>query len=105
MNTKDIYDFIGVYFDSRQLKVPTLSESLLWLTTEVGEVADAALSMEDKWARNNPDSHPFTSSEDVADELGDIIFMAIVAGRTINKNPLHNMLNKMNRKMKTLKDD
>lgn len=88
------------YYEARKLKTPTVWEALGWATAELGEVYEVLMSMSGGWVRNNPEDHPQKTKEDLAEELGDVIFMLIEAGIVSGVDPIQAMEDKMNRKLK-----
>ncbi len=87
------------YYEKRELKHPNIWEALGWATAELGEVYEVLMSMVGGWVRNNPDKHPQKTKEDLAEELGDVIFMLIVAGIEEGVDPIQALENKMQRKL------
>lgn len=74
-------------------------ESMAWMDTEKGEMWEAILSMNKAWVRHNPQDHPEKNLDDVAEEMGDMIIMILCAGRTIGKDPVTIVLDKLLRKL------
>lgn len=72
---------IAYYYRVRKYKMPTAQQALMWLITELGEASELLLARETGWVRNNPQNHEAWSAERFADELGDIVMMAVVAGQ------------------------
>lgn len=96
----DLVKNIKDYYEKRQLKHPDIWEALGWSICELGEVYEVLLSMKGGWIRNNPEKHPTKTKEDLAEELGDVIFMLIVAGIEEGLDPIQALENKMSRKLK-----
>lgn len=90
---------IKEYSSKRKLKVPDVWEALGWATRELGEVYEVLFSFSGGWVRNNPEKHPQKSKEDLAEELGDVIMMIMMAGIAEGVDPLEALLNKMKRKL------
>lgn len=65
-----IVETVKAYYEFRGLTVPNDTEALLFLTSEVGELADAHVEQMAGWIRNNPDK-----DRGVEDEVGDILMM------------------------------
>lgn len=97
----NVINLIKNYYDYRDLKWPNFDQAMKFVLTEIGEVFEVDLNRPNNgWVRNNPqDKHPY-SKEKMAEELGDVIFMLLVAGIVEDVNPLEAMVNKMNKKMK-----
>lgn len=93
-------DEIRNYYIERNLKRPNIWEALGWATAELGEVYEVLMSMVGGWVRNNPEDHPQKTKEDLAEELGDVIFMLIAAGLEEGIDPIQALQNKMRRKLK-----
>jgi NTP pyrophosphatase (non-canonical NTP hydrolase) len=86
------------YADKREYKKPDLWEAMAWVCSEIGEVYEVMLS-KGGWVRNNPQDHPEKGDQELAEELGDVIFMIMLAGYSRGVNPLEAMKNKMTRKL------
>lgn len=93
-----IVERIKGYYQLRGLKWPTTEEALMWLQTELAEVYELLLAKAGGWIRNNPDSKEVYIDDRLAEELGDVIMMAIVAGVQSNVDPITALLNKIQRK-------
>ena len=65
-----IIETVQAYYEYRGLTIPNDTEALLFLTSEVGELADAHVEQMAGWIRNNPDK-----DRGVEDEVGDILMM------------------------------
>lgn len=96
--SKDLMEEIVEYTTKRQYKMPSIWEAMAWVNTEIAEVYEVMLST-GGWVRNNPQDHPERGKEELAEELGDIIFMVMLAGYAEGVNPLEAMKNKMKRKL------
>ena len=99
-NEIPLIDKIKEYYVKRGLAKPSLWEALGWLTSELGEVYEVLFSWNPKWVRNSPENHPMKTEEELAEELGDVIFMAIVAGMVTGVDPINALEKKMERKLK-----
>ena len=84
---------ISEYFDMRGLKKPDTKDSCMWVASEVGEMIDAVMRLEQGWVRNNPDRE-----SKVEDELGDVLMMLLITAETLDINIMDALLRKMNRK-------
>lgn len=87
------------YYGKRGLNSPNLWEALGWVHAELGEVYEVLFSWNPNWVRNNPEKHPVKTKEDLAEELGDAIFMLVVAGLTQGVDPIDALRSKMYRKV------
>jgi hypothetical protein len=90
--------YIKDYYEARGLKWPSFDNAMKWAITEIAEVYELDLARESGWVRNNPEKHEGFTKERLAEELGDVIFMLLVAGITEDVDPLRAMLSKMDRK-------
>lgn len=91
------------YARKRQYVMPNAMQAMAWVNTEIGEVYELLLQKEATWVRNNPDSKTPYSPQQVAEELGDVIFMIMLAGYAEGVNPLDAMKAKMERKLNNVK--
>jgi len=86
------------HFEGRGRLWPTIEDGLLWIVTEIGECFEL-LSSKKAYIRNNPqDKEPY-SKERFAEELGDIIYMAMITGMVEEVNPLYALLEKMEKQI------
>ena len=81
--------------------MPSVWEAMGWVGAEIGEVYEVLLS-NGGWIRNNPENHPPKDNNDLAEELGDVIFMLMLAGYSEGVNPLEALKAKMARKLEKL---
>ena len=93
-----LIDEIKEYYEKRQLNHPNVWEALGWTITEIGEVYEVLLS-QGSWVRNNPENKPKFSKEALAEELGVVIFMLVVAGIESGVDPIQALRDKMQRKI------
>lgn len=98
----DLSEFILYYYEKRGLKLPDFNSAMKFVQTELGEVYELDLAREGGWVRNNPESKPKFSREELAIELGDVIMMIMVAGIVEGVDPLKALIDKMERKLKVL---
>ena len=96
---EEIYDLIQQEFALRNKVRPTVEEAILWLITELAEVAEIQLDRGRTWVRNNPENKSQYSKEHLAEELGDVIYMALVAGMVAEVDPLQAMEYKVKAKI------
>lgn len=95
----NLMDEIVEYTSKRQYVMPNIWQAMGWINTEIAEVYELILDREADWVRNNPDGKPRFSKQELAEELGDIIFMVMLAGHSEGVDPLESMKNKMDRKL------
>ena len=94
----NIVDEIKTYFEKRGLKTPDFNNAMKFALTEIAEVFELDLAREGGWVRNNPDSKPDYSKEDMAEELGDVIMMIVMAGLAEGVDPIDALYKKLKRK-------
>ncbi len=80
------------YFDWRQLVMPNADEALLFLVSEVGELADAHVHDKRAWVRNSE------KERSRADEIGDILMMLTVYCLQSGFDPYECLISKMEKK-------
>jgi len=95
-------EMVKHYYDRRGLKYPEAMEALGFLTTEQAEVWELLLQRKGGWVRNNPQNKPTWDTTHYAEELGDVILMAIVAGIAEGVDPVEALIEKMERKLAAL---
>lgn len=95
----DLMMEIVEYCLKRKYVFPNAWQAMGWVNTEIGEVYELLLAREADWVRNNPDSKAPYSRIQMAEELGDIIFMVMLAGYAQGVNPMDAMIAKMARKL------
>lgn len=93
------------YYKKRGLKNPNVWEALGWMQCELSEVYECLFSFSGGWVRNNPDKHPPKTKEDLAEELGDAIFMLIVAGIVEGVDPIEALEKKMEKKLSSINSE
>lgn len=87
------------YWAERNLTTPNVWEALAFAQTELGETYEVLLA-DERWVRNNPDhKETIFRSLDFAEELGDTIMMLIVAGLSLNIDPIAALRKKIQRKL------
>jgi len=100
MPQPSLVQIVQDYYAFRGLTQPDAGQAFLFLTSEVGELADAFVHTQAKWVRNNPDRE-----RDVESEVGDILMMLTVFAATQGIDPRDAMLKKMHRKGFTLPEE
>ena len=84
------------YYKFRTYKFPDVNNAMLFLVSEVGELADALVSNQEAWVRNNPKEK---EALEVQQEIGDIMMMLTVLTDRLNcPDPLNCMLENFARK-------
>lgn len=92
------------YYKLRGITFPSFDNAMKFVQTELAEVYELDLARIGGWVRNNPQNKPTFSKESLAEELGDAIFMLIVAGIAEGVDPVAALEAKMERKLKTEKE-
>lgn len=82
------------YYQARGLVTPSTDEAMLFLVSEIGELADALVSKRGQWVRNNPDRE-----RSIPDELADVLMMTIVLGNALGIDPVQALREKMAREL------
>lgn len=80
------------YYKFRELVTPDAGQALLFLVSEVGELADAHVHSQAEWVRNNE------RERNVADEVGDCMLMLTAYCNAQGLDPVGCMLDKMAKK-------
>ena len=93
----EITDKIKQCYRVRGLKWPNEMQALAWVNTELAECYELLLARDGGWVRNNPEDKEGWSEERWAEELGDTIFMLLVAGIVSGVDPLQSMLSKIDK--------
>ena len=88
-----IIETVKAYYEFRGLTIPNDTEALLFLTSEVGELADSHVEQMASWVRNNPDK-----DRGVEDEVGDVLMMLTAYCIAREIDPVECMLNKFAKK-------
>lgn len=102
---KELYTQILEYFEKRELKWPTMEEALMWAHTESGEVTEQLLTRMPGWVRNHPEKIRDGSDKAVIEEIGDQVFMLLIAGMVMKWDVLEAMQCKMERKLEELNEE
>jgi NTP pyrophosphatase (non-canonical NTP hydrolase) len=102
----DLRRLVDSYFDIRELAKPDTNEAMLFLTSEIGELADVIVSPQKKWVRNDKTKEDIKNHIDyIADEVGDVLMMLTVVAGTFNLDPVTCMQEKMTRKITEMYDE
>jgi len=89
------------YYEQRGLVWPANSyEALAWAHTELAEVYEMLLARSGNWVRNNPEDHPPFAIKALAEEYGDVIMMVMVAAHLDWIDPIKELKEKIERKLK-----
>ena len=106
MEIADIRKLVNEYYEIRGLAKPNTNEAMLFLTSEIGELADMIVGSQKKWVRNNKAKENITNYLSyIADEIGDVLMMLTVVADTYALNPVDCMLEKMTRKIKEIHNE
>jgi len=101
INSTDAYiiaSTIDFHFRGRGRVQPTVEDGLLWMVTEIGECFELWSAQKD-YKRNNPDDKEAYSKERFGEELGDVVYMAIITGLVAGVNPLAAIFLKMKKQI------
>jgi NTP pyrophosphatase (non-canonical NTP hydrolase) len=90
----DLRVVVNEYFQFRGYADPDATQALLFLTSEIGELADRFVHTQSKWVRNNPEN----KSDDVAGEIGDVLMMLTKFAERAGVDPIRAMLEKFKKK-------
>lgn len=96
----DIKHLILNHFELTKRVSPTVEDGLLFIGTELAEASELILR-EKTYLRNHPDKESY-SPERFAEELGDVIYMAMITGSVRGVNPLAAMFEKMKKHVEKL---
>jgi NTP pyrophosphatase (non-canonical NTP hydrolase) len=78
------------YFEYRGLKFPNAQEAFLFLTSELGELADELVSVVGGWVRNNPEG----KGKGLLGEIGDVLMMLTMVCFALGLDPVACMFEK-----------
>jgi hypothetical protein len=93
MTSKAVYDVVN-HFNAKGRMWPNVKDALGFALTELAEAWELDLART-PYIRNHPgDKEPFTK-ERFAEELGDVIYMCIIAGWVENVDVVDAMYEKM----------
>lgn len=82
-------EIVKRYYEFRGYEVPDAGQALLFLVSEVGELADAHVHSQALWVRNNE------RERSVPDEVGDVMMMLVMYCAAQGLDPAGVMLDKM----------
>ena len=88
-----VIDVVKAYYEYRGLTVPDDSQALLFLVSEVGELADAHVEQQAQWIRNHAEKE-----RSVDDEVGDILMMLTAYCISRGIDPVECMVSKFKKK-------
>lgn len=88
-----VVDVVKAYYQFRGLTIPDDAQALLFLVSEVGELADAHVEQQAEWIRNHADKE-----RSIDDEVGDILMMLTAYCIARGIDPVEAMLNKFEKK-------
>ena len=89
---QNLKEIVEAYYDFRSLTRPDATQALLFLMSEVGEMADAHVSELGKWVRNHD------KERSVEEEIGDALMMLTVFASACDVDPVKAMLDKFESK-------
>lgn len=93
--TRDVNDYVTQRIKEGTLVWPkTTEDALLFAQTEISEAVEVLFARKD-YIRNHPKDKPQWSAKKFSEELGDAIFMLIVASIMQGRDPIMSMYSKM----------
>jgi NTP pyrophosphatase (non-canonical NTP hydrolase) len=92
-HNSNLIDLVNDYYAFRGLTKPDANQAYLFLVSEIGELADALVSGQGQWIRNNPERE-----RDIAPEIGDVLMMLTVFAATQGIDPVEALKAKMRKK-------
>ena len=93
MTQCNLTELVEQYYAFRGLTQPDANQSFLFLTSEIGELADALVAGQGEWIRNNPERE-----RSIANEIGDVLMMLTVFASTQGVDPVQALKDKMRSK-------
>ena len=87
-----LIEIVEKYYQFRGYAVPDAGQALLFLVSEMGELADAHVHTQADWVRNH------ARERDVAGEVGDVMMMLTAYCMATGLDPVGAMLDKMRSK-------
>lgn len=90
-------DLVNEYYEFRKLTNPNTEQSFLFLTSEIGELADAIVQNKAAWVRNNPDLKD-GSDKKIREEAGDVLMMLVKTIENYYGDPVADMVKKFKKK-------
>ncbi len=92
-----IATLVDAYYKFRGLTHPDAAQSFLFLTSEMGEAADAIVQDQAEWTRNNPQNKD-GSVQRIREELGDVLMMLTKTSQGYGGDPISDMISKFKKK-------
>jgi NTP pyrophosphatase (non-canonical NTP hydrolase) len=93
MTECNLIQLVQQYYDFRGLSQPDANQAFLFLTSEIGELADALVAGQGEWVRNNPGRERVIPAE-----IGDVLMMLTVFAATQGIDPVEALKEKMRSK-------
>jgi NTP pyrophosphatase (non-canonical NTP hydrolase) len=93
---------IDHYYNQRGYVWPDFADAMKFIQTELGEVYELDLARSANYVRNNPQNKPQFDLEALAEELGDVLMMVMVAGMVEGVDPMQALEDKLQRKLHKL---
>lgn len=82
------------HFETKGRVWPSVEDALLFMMTEVAEAIELIL-IRKKYVRNHPEHKEFFTPARFAEELSDVIYMAVIAGEVEGVDPLNELRERM----------
>jgi NTP pyrophosphatase (non-canonical NTP hydrolase) len=86
-------EIVMSYYAHHGLVMPNADQALLFLVSEIGELADAHVHGQDRWVRNDGEKE-----RSITDEVGDVMMMLTVCAMQHGLDPVGAMLAKMRKR-------
>lgn len=93
MSDCNLVQLVQKYYQFRGLAQPDANQAFLFLTSEIGELADALVAGQGDWVRNNPGRE-----RNIPAEIGDVLMMLTVFAATQGVDPVEALKEKMRSK-------
>jgi len=90
-------ELVKSYMAFKGMKIPNTTEAFLFLTSEIGELADQIVSTQPGWVRHHPDKER-GADEQVEREAADCLMMLTATLFAFDVDPLTAMIEKFNSK-------
>jgi len=93
----DLREIVNSYYRFRGYVEPDASQALLFLVSEVGELADYLLHNQANWVRNNPENKN-GDRQALASEVADCLLMLVKLSDKLGIDPQQALIQKLESK-------
>ena len=97
---QSVLDVVKAYYQFRGLTIPDDTQALLFLVSEVGELADSHVEQQASWIRNHAEKE-----RGIEDEVGDVLMMLTAYCIARGIDPVECMLSKFKKKGFTVEEN